>query len=195
MEYLNYDTWFAFNSCKEKSGTILNKGTMVNEQKFKYIFSGTGKFPVDPVNIQFTEDAVPVQKSACRVPISLNEKFENKIRSMEKQGIISRLDRNTATEWLNSFVVVKKPNSDPRICFYPTDLNTYIVRPICNLNALDEVSFKLKDVKFFLVFNATKGFFHLPLNEKAKLLTAMLTPVGVYVFNILTMGLSNSNDL
>ena len=40
-----------------------------------------------------------------------------------------------------------------------------------------------------------KGFFHLLLNEKTKLLTAMLTPTGVYLFNILTMGLSNSNDL
>ena len=57
------------------------------------------------------------------------------------------------------------------------------------------MSFKLKDAKFFSVFNATIGFFHLPLNEKSKLLTAMLTPIGVSVFNILTVGLSNSNDL
>ena len=40
-----------------------------------------------------------------------------------------------------------------------------------------------------------RGFFHLLLNEKSKCLTTMLTPLGVYVFNILTMGLSNSNDL
>ena len=57
------------------------------------------------------------------------------------------------------------------------------------------MSFKLKDTKFFLVFDATKGFFNLPLNEKSKLLTAMLTPLGVFVFNVLTLGLSNSNDL
>ena len=77
----------------------------------------------------------------------------------------------------------------------PTNLNKYVVRPVCNSNTLDEVSFKLKDAKFFSVFDATKGFFHLPLNEKSKLLTAMLTPLGVYVFNVLAMSLSNSNDL
>ena len=70
---------------------------------------------------------------------------------MEKQGIISKPDHNQATEQLNSFVVVKKPN--------PTDLNKYIMKPVYNLNTLDEVSFKLKDAKFFLVFDATKGFF------------------------------------
>ena len=57
------------------------------------------------------------------------------------------------------------------------------------------MSFKLKDAKFFSVFDATKEFFHLPLNEKCKLLTAMLTPIGVYLFNVLAMGLSNLNDL
>ena len=76
-----------------------------------------------------------------------------------------------------------------------TDLNKYIVRPVCNSNTLDEVSLKLKDAKFFSVFDATKGFFHLSLNEKSKLLKEMLTPPGVYVFNVLTMGISNSNDM
>ena len=56
-----YDTWFAFDSCEEKSGTFLNKDTVVSGQRFKSIFSGTGRFPVDPVNIQLTNDAVPVQ--------------------------------------------------------------------------------------------------------------------------------------
>ena len=69
------------------------------------------------------------------------------------------------------------------------------MRPVCNLNTLDEVSFKLKDAKFFSVFDATKEFFPMPLNEISILLTAMLTPLGVYIFNVLAMGLSNSNDL
>ena len=92
------DTSFVFNSCEEKSGTILNKYTLVNGQMFKSIFSGIGRFPVDPVNIQLTDDAVPVQKPSCRVPVPLKEKFENEFRSMEKQGIISKLDHITATE-------------------------------------------------------------------------------------------------
>ena len=62
-----------------------------------------------------------------------------------------------------------------RTCSDPTNLNKYNVRPVCNLYTLDEVSFKLK--------------------EKSKLLTAILTPLGVYVFNVLCTGLSNSNDL
>ena len=38
--------------------------------------------------------------------MSLKGKFEHKSHSMEKQGIISKLDHNQATEWLNSFAYV-----------------------------------------------------------------------------------------
>ena len=54
--------------------------------------------------------------------------FEDEIQSMEQQGIISKFDRNTATEWLNLFIIVKTCNGDLRICLDPTDLNKDIVR-------------------------------------------------------------------
>ena len=46
---------------------------------------------------------------------------------MIKDGILTKLDKNQATEWLNSFVVVRKPSGKFRICLDPTDL-------ILNLN-------------------------------------------------------------
>ena len=162
-------TSFAFDSCEEKTGTLLNKETLEHGPRFKSIFSGCGRFPIEPVNIQLSDDVVPIQEPARCVPMSLKDKFEQEIHSMEKQGIISKLDCNEATEWLNSFVVVMKPNGDLRICLDPTDLNKYIVRPVCNLNTLDGVSFKLKDAKFFSVFDAIKRVSHLLLNEKSKL--------------------------
>ena len=44
-------------------------------------------------------------------------------------------------------------------------------------------------------FDALKGFFHVPLDENSKLLTATLTPIGVFINNVLTMGLTNANDI
>ena len=56
---------FAFDSCEEKSGTILNKEILVHGPMFKSVFSDVGRFPVEQVNIQLSDDAVPVQKQAC----------------------------------------------------------------------------------------------------------------------------------
>ena len=105
-------TSFAFDSCEEKTSTFLNKDTLVHGARFKSIFPGVGRFPVESVNIQLSDDAVLIQKPARHVPISLIDIFEQAICSMEKQSIISKLDSNQATEWLNSFVVVMKSSGD-----------------------------------------------------------------------------------
>ena len=115
---------------------------------------------------------------------------------MKAQGIISKYDgSNASPEWLNSFVIVKNPNGSLCICLDPTDLNKEIVRPVCNSQTIDNMVHKLKDAKYFAVFDTSKGFFHVPLDGESKVLTAMLTPFGIYVYNVLAMGLSNAPDV
>ena len=116
---------------------------------------------------------------------------------MENARIISKYDSisGPTPEWLNSFVTVQKPNGSLQICLDPTDLNKYIVHPVCNSYTLDEILDKLRGSLFFAVFDMTKGFFHVPMDEKSKLLTAMLTPFGTYIYNVLAMGLADATDL
>ena len=139
---------------------------------------------------------MPIQKPPRKVPIAMRDQFKKELDRMEQQGIISKFDgRDISPEWLNSFVIVKKPNSSLRVCLDPTDLNKEIVRPVCNSQAIDDVVDKLRDAKYFAVFDTSKGFFHVQLDQESKLLTAMLTPFGKYVSNVLAMGLSNATDL
>ena len=101
---------------------------------------------------------------------------------MESQGIISKFDgRDVNPEWLNSFMIVEKPSGTLRVCLDPTDLNKEIIRPVCNAQTIDDVIEKLKHAKYFTVFNTSKGFFHVPLDQESKLLTAMLTSFGICV--------------
>ena len=81
------------------------------------------------------------------------------------------------------------------MCLDPTDLNPHIIPPVCNSNTLDDIVHKLCKTKYMACFNALKGFLHVPLDENSKLLTAMLTPIGVFIYNVLTMGLTNANDI
>ena len=60
---------------------------------------------------------------------------------------------------------------------------------------MDDIIEKLKSAKYFAVFDTSKGFFHVLLDQESKLLMAMLTPFGTYVYNMLAMGLSNATDL
>ena len=115
---------------------------------------------------------------------------------MELQGIISKFDGcDVSPEWLNSFVIVKKPSRALHICLDPMDLKKEIIRPVCNAQTIDDVIEKLKHAKYFTIFDTSKGFFHIPLGQESKLFTVMLTPFGIHVYNLLAMGFSNATDL
>ena len=92
-------------------------------------------------------------------------------------------------------MIVKKPNANLQVCLDPTDLNKHIIRPVCNMYTLKDIIDKLKDATHFAIFDLTKSFFHVPLDEASRKLTAMLAPVGNFVYNVLALGLSNTTDI
>ena len=101
---------------------------------------------------------------------------------MVKAGTLTEVTPEMSTpEWLNSFVIVKKPNGNLRVCLDPEDLNKHIIRPICNMKTLEEIIDMLKGSMYFAVFDSTKSFFHVPLDCESKQLMAMLTPIGIYL--------------
>ena len=174
----------------------LTKQAIINHPKYASLFSEIGHFRCSPVHITMRQNASPVQKPPQRVPIAMKDKFKQKLDVMEVQGIISKYDGcDISQEWLNSFVIVKKPNGSLTICLDLIDLNKDISRPICNSQTMDDVVHMLKGAKFFAVFDTSKEFFHVPLDQESKLLTVPLTPFGIYVYNVLAMGLSNATDL
>ena len=71
---------------------------------------GIGHFQCAPAEIKLKDNAVPVQKPPSRISVAMRDEFQVKINSMVKAGILTKLDKNQATEWLNSFVVVRKPS-------------------------------------------------------------------------------------
>ena len=115
---------------------------------------------------------------------------------MVDQEILTEVTQTMKTpEWLNSFAIVKKPNGNLRVCLDPTDLNKHIIRPACNIYTLEDIVDRLKGATHFAIFDSTKSFFHVPLDEASKNLMAMLTPIGIFVYNVLVMSLSNATDI
>ena len=107
----------------------ITKDWLTNHPKYKHLFQGIGHFNCKPVTIELQSDAEPIRKAPWIVPLALKDKFSAKIQSMVQQGILSEVTQSTDTpEWLNSFVIVKKPNGNLYVCFDPTDLNKHIIR-------------------------------------------------------------------
>ena len=108
--------------------SVLTKDWIVSNPKYMHLFTGIGHFKCDPIKIEMKPDAEPVRKAPRRVPLALKEKFTKEIQSMVDSGILTKVIPGMPTpEWLNSFVIVKKPNGNLRVCLDPMDLNKSII--------------------------------------------------------------------
>ena len=144
----------------------LTREWIINHEKYKHLFQGIGHFKCNPISIEMQEGSTPVRKPARKVPLALHEKFKQEIDLMVKAGILTEVTPEMPTpEWLNSFVIVKKPNGNLRVCLDSMDLNKHIIRLICNIKTLEEIIDMLKGSMYFAVFDSTKLFFHIPLDQ------------------------------
>ena len=82
---------------------------------------------------------------------------------MEKNSIIKRIEE--PTDWVNSLVLVEKPDGSLRICLDPRDLNKAIKREHDRLPTLDEIASRVSGATKFTKLDANKGYGQIPPDE------------------------------
>ena len=96
--------------------------------------------------------------------------------------VVERVDE--PTDWVNSLVIVEKPNGQLRLCLDPKDLNNAIKRPHYPLPTLEDATSKMAGAKFFTKLDAKSGYWPLKLKDSSSYLTTFNTPFGRYRFTL-----------
>ena len=80
-------------------------------EMYPELFKGLGR--MDPEHhIKLNDNESPIVHLPKKIPIGLREKLKKELDSMDKTGVIRKADE--PTEWVNSMVVVDKPNGELR---------------------------------------------------------------------------------
>ena len=161
---------------------------------YKDLFTGIGNMNT-VIYIKLKEGAVPFVAPIRRVAHALQEPLRLELEKLVDEGILHKLKIDERSEWLNSFVCVRKPNGSICLCLDPTHLNKYIVRPHHNSKTLDDILPKLAGAKKFSIMDSTKSFFNLSLTKRASLLMTFGTMYGCYCYLRVPMGASLSSDV
>ena len=119
--------------------------------------------------------------------------MKNELERMEQLDVIERVYK--PTDWVNSMVIVTKPNGKLRICIDPRDLNKAIKCGYYPMKTIEEVVTRLPNAKVFSVLDARSGFWQVKLDEESSKLCTFNTPFGRYMFKRLPFGLSSSQDV
>lgn len=167
-------------------------------QEYKDCFEGIGTFKMTPYHITLDPGAEPVVHPPRAVPVHLREMFKAELDNMEELGVIVPV--NEPADWVNSVVLSETVNDNgeitkPRVCLDPRDLNKCIKREHYHMRTVDDVITELHNAKYFSVIDATKGYWHVPLDKESSLLPTFNTPFGRYRFTRMPFGLNVSQDI
>lgn len=144
-------------------------------------------------DIKLKENVAPVVHASRKVPIALIPKLKAKLESLKKPKIIEKVQK--PTDWVNSLVIVSKPNGELRLCIDAKELNQAIRRPHFQIPTFEEISSKMAEAKIFSSLDSKNGFWKICLTEQSSDLCTCNTPCGRYKFLRLPYGLCSASEV
>lgn len=175
-----------------KDSVLLPKDKKDIYSSFKQLFEGIGCIP-GLVDIKLKVNAIPVVQTQRKVPLALHNRLKAALDDLEQKNIISKV--NYPTDWVNSLMIVEKPNGSLRLCLDPKPLNKYICREHYLIPKCDNILSRLVGKKMFTVIDMKDGFWQLELTKRSSDFCTFNTPFGRYKFNRVPFGISSAPEI
>ena len=148
-----------------------------------------GTYPDYKHQIDVDVKAKPVTTRTRPIPLSRRDAVEKEIRWMEEKGI---WERTSKSEWIHPMVAVPKPNGSIRITTDLSRLNPYILPQYHPIPNPKDLFLELSNARFFSKLDLSKGYFQIQLHPASRNFTTTATPLGLYRYKRLPMGLKDS---
>ena len=101
----------------------------------------------------------------------MKEKVKTELLRLKSEGVIKK--QTEPTDWVNSMVVVPKPNGKVRICIDPRDLNKAVLREHYPMKILE-----IPEAKMFSKLDAVSGYWQIKLSPESQKLCTFNRPWG-----------------
>ena len=113
--------------------------------EYQDLFKGLGCVP-EEISIKLSPDAEPVVEPCRKVPFGKFKELEDESKRMEENDVITKITETTG--WVNSLLLVYKPDGSLRVCIDPINLNRAIRREHFKLPTREESMAKLSNGTF-----------------------------------------------
>ena len=89
-------------------------------------------------------------------------------------------------------ILVSKPDGSYRMCTDYREVNNLTKSDNFPIPRIDDCVDKIGNAKYVSKFDLLKGFWQIPLSERAKEISAFVTPRGLYQYKVMPFGMGNS---
>lgn len=130
----------------------------------------------------------PIKQKMRRIPHTKREQFKKLIDEMLEANLI----RPSNSPWCFPVRLVVKPDNTIRFTVDYVWLNEVTIKDSYPLKNIDDMYAQLAGDDTYSKLDLLSGFYHAMMEEDSKLFTAFATEWGLFEYNVMPMGLSNS---
>ena len=102
------------------------------------------------------------------------------------------LSEPNKSNWSSPCILVPKPDGSNRLCTDYRKVNTVTETDTYPISIIDDCIDKIGNARYVSKFDLLKGFWQVPLTERAKEISAFVTPDGLFQYKVMPFGMKNS---
>ena len=135
-----------------------------------------------------SNDAPPIKQHPYRLNPTKQKHLEAEIEYLLENDFIEP----SQSSWISPCLLVPKPDGSYRMCTDYRKLNNVTKADTYPIPRIDDCVDKIGTSKYVSKFDLLKGFWQIPLTERAKEVSAFVTPKGLYQYKVMPFGMRNS---
>lgn len=139
-------------------------------------------------DIELMPNAKPVSVPCRNIPFKLRAKVNEQVWKLQQRGIL----QPSKSPWAAGAVIRPKKNGDIRLCGDYKPLNKVTIKDSYGLTRMDTASTLLRNAVRISVCDMQDGFFQIPLSARARPLTAIRLPNGLWESTRMSQGLTGA---
>ena len=133
-------------------------------------------------------DSAPIKQHPYRVSPMKKELLDREVQYMLKNDIIEESQSN----WSSPCILVPKHDGGFRFCTDFRKVNDKTKSDSFPIPRIADCIDQIGNAKFVSTFDMLKGYWQVPLTQRAREISAFVTPSGLYQYKVMPFGMKNA---
>ena len=133
-------------------------------------------------------DSAPIKQHPYRVSPMKKELLDKEVQYMLKNDIIEESQSN----WSSPCILVPKHDGGFRFCTDFRKVNDKTKSDSFPIPRIADCIDQIGNAKFVSTFDMLKGYWQVPLTQRAREISAFVTPSGLYQYKVMPFGMKNA---
>ena len=155
--------------------------------KFQHLFPDV---PTRTDQIYYDADVGNADPSKLH-PYRLNSSKQKYLKDEIKYLVENDFIEPSNSIWNSPFILVPKPDGSYRMCTDYRKVNSVTKTDTFPIPRMDNCIDKVGKAKYVTKFDLFKGFWQVPLTDRAKEISVFVTPDGLYQHKVMYFGMKN----